>query len=76
MDLLAQCSAGCASWLPPRKGRGVLRIGVSPVPHAETLEQMVASFARRGVYIRILNFDDYIQPNIALASGELDAKLC
>ena len=52
----------------------VLRIGVSPVPHGEILEQAIIPLRAKGVSIQVVTFNDYIQPNVALASGELDAN--
>jgi D-methionine transport system substrate-binding protein len=56
------------------KSGKIVRIGVSPVPHGEILEQAIASLEKRGIHVQIVSFDDYIQPNMALASGELDAN--
>ena len=56
------------------KSGKTVRIGVSPVPHGEILEQAVAPLEKRGIHVQIVSFDDYIQPNMALASGELDAN--
>jgi D-methionine transport system substrate-binding protein len=66
--LLLLCSA-CS-----RHGSNILRIGVSPVPHGEILEQTVAPLRAQGIAIQIVNFNDYIQPNMALAAGDLDAN--
>jgi D-methionine transport system substrate-binding protein len=52
----------------------VLRIGVSPVPHGEILAEAAAALEQRGIHVKIVNFDDYIQPNLALADGSLDAN--
>ena len=59
-----------------RRGRdaSLLRIGVSPVPHGEILEQVIAPLEKRGVRVKIVTFSDYIQPDLALASGELDGN--
>ncbi len=57
-----------------QRDHSILRIGVSPVPHGEILEQVVAPLRAEGVSIQIVSFNDYIQPNLALASGELDAN--
>jgi D-methionine transport system substrate-binding protein len=57
-----------------RRDTNVVRIGVSPVPHGEILEQTVAPLRAQGISIQIVNFNDYIQPNMALASGDLDAN--
>jgi D-methionine transport system substrate-binding protein len=62
-------SAACS-----RHNSNVLRIGVSPVPHGEILEQTVAPLRAQSIAIQIVNFNDYIQPNIALAAGDLDAN--
>ena len=67
--LLFLCSAACS-----RRDTNVLRIGVSPVPHGEILEQLVAPLRAEGISLQIVNFNDYIQPNMALASGDLDAN--
>ena len=56
------------------KSGTTVRIGVSPVPHGEILEQAVAQLEKRGIHVQIVSFNDYIQPNLALASGELDAN--
>lgn len=56
------------------KNGKTVRIGVSPVPHGEILEQAVAPLEKRGIHVQIVSFDDYIQPNMALAAGELDAN--
>ncbi len=72
---------GCAVSLPllvagcrQKRDPNVLRIGVSPVPHGEILEQAIAPLEKRGVHVKIVSFNDYIQPNLALASGELDGN--
>ncbi len=69
MLLLALLAVSCG-----RRDRDILRIGVSPVPHGEILEQVVGPLRAKGVAIQIVSFNDYIQPNLALASGELDAN--
>src|SRR5699024_12370428 len=49
-------------------------IGVTPAPHAQTLEFVQDIAAENGVNIEILEFSDYVQPNAALAAGNLDAN--
>lgn len=51
-----------------------LRIGVSPVPHGDILEFVKPILAAEGINIEIVEFTDYVQPNLALASGDLDAN--
>ncbi|MDN3563821.1 MetQ/NlpA family ABC transporter substrate-binding protein [Paeniroseomonas aquatica] len=51
-----------------------LRIGVTAGPHAQVMEQVRTLAARDGLVLRIIEFQDYIQPNAALAAGDLDAN--
>ena len=52
----------------------VLRIGVSPGPHAEILEKVKPLAAQKGLDIKIIEFSDYVVPNQALDAGELEAN--
>ncbi len=51
-----------------------VKIGATPVPHAEILEQIKPDLKEKGVNIEIIEFNDYVQPNIALNDKELDAN--
>lgn len=54
---------------------GPLRVGVSPVPHAQILEFVDAELAPgAGLDLELVEFTDYIQPNVALDDGDLDAN--
>lgn len=52
----------------------VVRIGVSPGPHAEILEQVKPLLAKKGIDLKITEFSDYVVPNQALDAGELEAN--
>ena len=52
----------------------VVRLGVTAGPHAQIAEVARKVAARDGLDIRIVEFQDYIQPNAALDAGELDAN--
>lgn len=53
----------------------LVTVGASPVPHAKILEFVQQNLAAKaGIELKIVEFDDYVQPNEALASGELDAN--
>ena len=52
----------------------VLKVAANPVPHAEILEQVKPILAKEGVDLQIIEFTDYIQPNMALSSHEVDAN--
>jgi D-methionine transport system substrate-binding protein len=52
----------------------VLKVGATPVPHAEILNYVKPILAKEGIDLEIKEFQDYVQPNRALASGDLDAN--
>jgi len=51
-----------------------LRVGVTAGPHAQIFEQVKKVAEKDGLKIQIVEFTDYIQPNAALAAGDLDAN--
>ncbi|MCT2388822.1 MetQ/NlpA family ABC transporter substrate-binding protein [Erwinia pyrifoliae] len=51
-----------------------LTVGASNVPHAEILEQAKPILAKQGIDLEIKSFQDYILPNTALASHDIDAN--
>ena len=50
----------------------VVKIAVSPEPHAAIVEQVKDDLAAEGVTLEIVEFDDYVIPNTATADGEVD----
>jgi D-methionine transport system substrate-binding protein len=55
-------------------GGSTLIVGATPVPHAELLNLVKSDLAAQGIELRVVEFTDYVQPNAALISGELDAN--
>lgn len=51
-----------------------IRIGASPSPHAEILEQVKAEVEAKGYKLEIVEYNDYVLPNTATNEGELDAN--
>lgn len=51
-----------------------LKVGATPVPHAEILNLIKPDLAAVGIDLKVIEFTDYVQPNLALAEGELDAN--
>ena len=49
-------------------------VGATPVPHAEILAFVKDAMAEKGYDLQIVEFTDYVQPNLATESGELDAN--
>ena len=52
----------------------VINVGASPAPHAEILEVAKEVLKEEGYDLKITEFVDYVQPNLALDSGELNAN--
>ena len=54
---------------------GPLRVAVTPVPHATILEFVEENLAEdAGLDLEIVEFTDYVQPNVALDQGSVDAN--
>lgn len=64
--------AGCG----PQKQSDVkmIKVGATAVPHAEILEEIRPMLLKEGVNMEIVEFNDYIQPNLGVNDGELDAN--
>ncbi len=52
----------------------VIKVGASPSPHAEILEQVKDILAEDGWTLEIVEFDDYVKPNQAVTDGDVDAN--
>ena len=53
----------------------VITVGATPTPHAEVLENAVAPILEeQGYDLQVTVFEDYVQTNTAVESGELDAN--
>lgn len=54
----------------------VLRIGVCPGPYGRMVEEALAPvLMRQQIRVEVVSFTDYLQPDIALDSGMIDANL-
>lgn len=51
-----------------------ITVGASANPHAKILEHVKPQLKKEGVNLKVKVFDDYVMPNKALASKELDAN--
>ncbi|OUC95062.1 MetQ/NlpA family ABC transporter substrate-binding protein [Streptosporangium minutum] len=53
----------------------VLKVGASPVPHAQILKFVKDKLAaKEGLNLEIVEFTDYVQPNVQLDDGQLGAN--
>ena len=51
-----------------------LRVGATPAPHEEILEQVVDNLAEQGITLEIVPYTDYNTPNTAVEEAEDDAN--
>ena len=51
-----------------------IKIAASPVPHAEILGKAAEILKDYGYELDIVEFEDYVQPNLVVESGEFDAN--
>ena len=56
------------------KEKGTITIAASATPHAEILEQAKPILAEQGWNLEVKVFDDYVQPNLVVDGGDMDAN--
>lgn len=61
--------AGCKE-----DNRNVLKVGATPVPHAEILNFVKEDLKKAGIELEVVEFTDYVVPNLALNDGQIDAN--
>ena len=52
----------------------VITVDASPSPHAEILEAIKPELEAQGYELKVVEYSDYVQPNVALSEGDLDAN--
>ena len=56
------------------ESKGTITVAASSTPHAEILEEAKPILAEQGWDLQVTVFDDYVQPNNVVESGEFDAN--
>ncbi len=82
--LLAGLVSGCGSASKDNKGQAgdqkkeqqevTIKVGATPVPHAEILEYVKPMLKKQGINLEIVEFTDFVLPNKALDDGSIDAN--
>ena len=54
--------------------KGTITVAASPTPHAEILAQAAKILSKEGWELKVTEFEDYVQPNLVVDSGEIDAN--
>ena len=49
-------------------------MAASPTPHAEILAEAAKLLAKEGWTLEVTEFEDYVQPNLVVDNGEIDAN--
>ena len=67
LSLLAACGS--------KKNETVtLKVGATPAPHADILEQVKPILAEQNINLEIVEFTDYVTPNTSTEDGSIDAN--
>lgn len=70
---VALLTAACGGGKDAKKD-AVLKVGVTAGPHAEIMEVAKKVAEKDGLKIQIVEFNDFIQPNVALNEGDLQVN--
>lgn len=54
--------------------KGTITVAATPIPHAEILAEAAKLLAQEGWTLKVTEFEDYVQPNLVVDSGEIDAN--
>ncbi|MBP5442423.1 MAG: MetQ/NlpA family ABC transporter substrate-binding protein [Treponema sp.] len=65
---------GAALALSAVTAQTVLKVGATPSPHAEILNLIKDDLKAQGIDLKVVEFTDYVTPNEALNSGDIDAN--
>mgnify|MGYP003369329618 FL=1 len=71
---LALALVACGGGNAAASADTTIRVGASPSPHAEILAQVKDELSKQGYTLEVVEYNDYIQPNVALSEGDLDAN--
>lgn len=63
--------AGCGKSANADK---TIKVAASPTPHAEILNSISDALEEDGWTLEVVEFDDYVQPNVATTEGDVDAN--
>ncbi|BFT71233.1 MetQ/NlpA family ABC transporter substrate-binding protein [Paenibacillus sp. P36] len=69
----APAASGAPAATTPAK-EVTLKVGASSVPHAEILNGIKAKMKTQGVNLEVIEFNDYVQPNVQVFEKQLDAN--
>lgn len=73
---LALILVGCGSEKAADAGKQnkEIRVGVTAGPHEEVMEFVASEAKKQGLNVKLVTFNDYVQPNIALSQKEIEVN--
>ncbi|MBR2673978.1 MAG: metal ABC transporter substrate-binding protein [Mogibacterium sp.] len=76
LSLLAACGGGSTSGggEVEEEADKTIKVAASPTPHAEILNSAADVLKAEGWTLEVVEFDDYVQPNVATTDGDVDAN--
>lgn len=73
--LAISVAAGTAAFAACGNDESVIKVAASITPHAEILTEVVKpKLAEQGYTLEVIEFTDYVQPNLVVEQGEADAN--
>lgn len=65
---------GCQDRETSKEENKKIRVAASPTPHAQILAQVKDVLKEQGYELEIIEYKDYVQPNLAVNTGEADVN--
>ena len=72
LGALSACGGGSGSG--DDSADKTIKVAASPTPHAEILGSITEALAEEGWTLEVVEFEDYVQPNVATTEGDVDAN--
>ena len=72
--VLAATTLAFALAVPAMAEDTAITVAASPTPHAEILDRAAELLEEQGYTLEVVEFTDYVQPNLVVDSGEIDAN--
>ena len=76
LSILLLAFTGCSSKTADADTKKALKVGVCAGPYGDMFKEAIQpSLEAKGYAVEIIEFSDYVQPNKALAAGEIDVNM-
>lgn len=74
LTIVAIAMIAAAALIGCKKKESVLNVGATPEPHAAILNLIADDLKKEGITLKVTEFTDYVTPNDAVESGQIDAN--